>query len=70
MHLFGEDDIPKVSNGKHVLRDPAQNLEGKGNDRDAKRWMRGTAWTRWGRGEMLGYRSYTGLEVEVRQPAL
>lgn len=66
-HLFGSPEIPKVSHSKSrtiTARQPTSD-----NVEEPVLWIRGSedvrAWRRWGRGEMLGYRSYTGLEVEV-----
>jgi hypothetical protein len=66
VHLFSglDDGEPVVKlNKRHSL------VEGGGSDRDrvqrTSSWIGGRAYKRWGVGEMLGYRSYTGQEVEV-----
>jgi hypothetical protein len=66
VHLFSglDDGEPVVKlNKRHSL------VEGGGSDRErvqrTSSWIGGSAYKRWGVGEMLGYRSYTGQEVEV-----
>ncbi|KAH8080111.1 hypothetical protein HD553DRAFT_119553 [Filobasidium floriforme] len=66
VHLFSglDDGEPVVKlNKRHSL------VEGGGSDRDrvqrTSSWIGGRAYKRWGVGEMLGYRSYTGQEVEA-----
>jgi len=66
VHLFSglNDGEPVVKlNKRHSL------VEGGGSDRDrvqrTSSWIGGRAYRRWGIGAMLGYRSYTGQEVEV-----
>jgi hypothetical protein len=66
-HLFGASHPPEVTRsasrlpkGVKAMRDQElQTAELPIN------WLQGRAWRRWGSGVMLGYRSYTGIEVEV-----
>ena len=63
-HLFGCPDPPIVQRSiartkAKQQRDVTEKVETPIN------WLGGHAWRRWGSGVMLGYRSYTGLELEV-----
>ena len=66
VHLFSglNDGEPVVKlNKRHSLVDG----DNQGTERMQRTssWIGGRAYKRWGVGEMLGYRSYTGQEVEV-----
>lgn len=63
-HLFGSPKPPAVQHSiartKFVQRrDDADEVE------MPIEWLDSHAWRRWGSGVMLGYRSYTGLELEA-----
>jgi hypothetical protein len=65
-HIFGSPDVPRIMRSKNrrqpeltaITLVPAEVEE-------PISWLEGKAWRRWAQGEFLGYRSYTGQEVEV-----
>lgn len=63
-HLFGSPDPPAVKHS--VARTQAvKSLDNATELEKPIAWVDDHAWRRWGAGIMLGYRSYTGLELEV-----
>ena len=63
-HLFGSPDPPGVQHS--IARTNAsQQQDDIETIQKPVTWLNGHAWRRWGSGIMLGYRSYTGLELEV-----
>lgn len=64
-HLFGSPEPPAV---KHSIARTkiARRIDEPAEVEQPISWLSGHAWRRWGSGVMLGYRSYTGLELEVR----
>ena len=63
-HLFGSPDVPDVVRARN--RRQQEPVAEPLVEEAPISWLEGKAWRRWGRGELLGYRSYTGQEVEVR----
>lgn len=68
-HLFGSPDPPSVKHSIARTRTPRPQSDNTAIETPVS-WLSGHAWRRWGAGQMLGYRSYTGLEVEVHNPSL
>lgn len=63
-HLFGAPDPPTVQ--RSIARTKVVKHRGGTEEVETPiSWLDGHAWRRWGSGVMLGYRSYTGLELEV-----
>ena len=63
-HLFGSPNVPIVKHS--VARTRAVKLTNNVSELEMPiPWIDDHAWRRWGAGIMLGYRSYTGLELEV-----
>jgi len=63
-HLFGSPDPPTVR--RSIARTKVTPHRGGTEEVESPiSWLGGHAWRRWGSGVMLGYRSYTGLELEV-----
>lgn len=63
-HLFGSPDPPAVRHS--MARTKVVQCREDATEIEAPiMWLNGHAWRRWGSGVMLGYRSYTGLELEV-----
>lgn len=67
-HLFGSPDPPAVQHSIARTTETHRKPELGGVDKPIS-WLEGHAWRRWGCGLMLGYRSYTGLELEVPSTA-
>lgn len=67
-HLFGSPEPPVIRHSIARLK-AAQKSETSGIEEPVS-CAGGHAWRRWGLGTMLGYRSYTGIELEVRSPGL
>lgn len=65
-HLFGSPDPPEIKRSIARTRTKPPDIDVSAIERPIP-WLSGNAWRRWGSGLMLGYRSYTGLEVEVCQ---
>ncbi|KAI5453411.1 hypothetical protein NCC49_005890 [Naganishia albida] len=59
-HTFGSPDIPIIKRAKN--RQTTADTEAAETPIS---WLSGKAWRRWGSGQLLGYRSYTGFEVEA-----
>lgn len=66
-HLFGSPDPPEIRRSIARTRTSPPKSDDTAIEMPIA-WLSGNAWRRWGAGQMLGYRSYTGLEVEVRLP--
>lgn len=64
-HLFGSPNPPTIQRSIARTKANSKNVE-RTEMEMAIPWVNGRAWRRWGAGMMLGYRSYTGLELEVR----
>lgn len=80
-HLFGSPSVPVIQHSRsRTVSNPAFSKESARSRPEmeverAVEWIGAggkesggedvKVWRRWGKGEMLGYRSYTGLEVEV-----
>ena len=63
-HLFGSPSPPDVRHS--IARTKVATRLHNATEMEAPiPWLEGHAWRRWGAGMMLGYRSYTGLELEV-----
>jgi hypothetical protein len=58
-HTFGSPDIPIIKRAKNRQATGAEETEAPIS------WLEGKAWRRWASGQLLGYRSYTGADVEV-----
>jgi len=68
-HLFGSPEPPVIQHPIARTREPSREVDP--DEREVPMlWLDGNAYHRWGRGLMLGYRSYTGLEVEVSTPII
>lgn len=63
-HLFGSPDPPTVQHSIARTRN-ARPFPHVSEIEKPQRWPTKYAWRRWGVGTMLGYRSYTGLELEA-----
>ncbi|KAJ9100611.1 hypothetical protein QFC21_003655 [Naganishia friedmannii] len=65
-HIFGSPDVPSIMRSKN--RRTAAGFavtSGPAEVEEPINWLEGKAWRRWAQGEFLGYRSYTGQEVEA-----
>lgn len=65
-HLFGASNAPPVIRSQSRLPPSAKQYPNIEEVEAPVKWLDGQAWRRWGAGNMLGYRSYTNIEVEVR----
>lgn len=66
-HLFGAPDAPQATQSQSRLPPSTKKLTNPEQVEKPIRWLSDKAWRRWGAGTMLGYRSYTNIEVEVSQ---
>lgn len=64
-HLFGSNDPPVVQHSIARTKATTKILNSTTIEEPIQ-WLENNAWRRWGVGQMLGYRSYTGVEIEVR----
>jgi hypothetical protein len=67
-HVFGSPDVPDIVRARSRRAAGPDTLMGAfetSSEEEPISWLEGKAWRRWGKGELLGYRSYTGQEVEV-----
>lgn len=66
-HLFSAPAPPTVTRSSSRLPKGVREMRDKEVEATELpiKWLEGRAWRRWGSGVMLGYRSYTGVEVEV-----
>lgn len=65
-HVFGSPDVPDIVRARNRRGpEPLMSAIEPLAEEAPISWLEGKAWRRWGRGELLGYRSYTGQEVEV-----
>lgn len=64
-HLFGSSEPPSIQHSVARTKFPSEHMNS--NDIEQPQdWLGAMAYRRWGPGHMLGYRSYTGVEIEVR----
>ena len=63
-HLFGSPDPPIVQHSVARTKALTQHVK-KDETEEPRDWLGGRAYRRFGAGHMLGYRSYTGVEIEV-----